>query len=85
MTIVMFLFKTFVAINRYSYAMHELLFTSVRSLSKFQKDLIEADKEITEEAGYTISDGYAAPALKSFVNKHLDCLKRVQEPEDKVK
>jgi len=58
---------------------------SLRNLSEFQEDLIEADKEITEEAGYIISDDYTPTVLKNLMIKHIDRLKRYQEPESILK
>ncbi len=48
--------------------------------SDFQKDLVEADKEVIEEADFIISDPNAPPVLKKVLEKHVECFKEMQEP-----
>ncbi|SDE60890.1 hypothetical protein SAMN05421636_106115 [Pricia antarctica] len=48
--------------------------------SDFQKDLIEADKEVIEEAEFIISDTNAPPVLIKVLEKHVECFEKMQEP-----
>ncbi len=48
--------------------------------SDFQKDLVEADREVIEEADFIISDPNAPPVLKNTLEKHVECFKKMQKP-----
>lgn len=58
---------------------------SLRNFSGFQQDLIEADKEVTDQAGYIISDGNVPIMLKNLMKKHLERFGKVQEQKEILK
>lgn len=49
---------------------------------RFQQDLIEADKEVTDQAGYIISDENAPIMLKNLMKKHLKRFGKVREQKE---